>query len=168
MAEETKDSIEGLTTAGIRHNHQSKYPAPLSASNIVFTRTTSPRTIPAPNSPELWSCSESVDHMVTCQWTSSTGWQAPEIRPFAPFDIMPTASSIHYATQCFEGMKVYRGVDGKLRLFRPDLNAERLVMSARRVVLPKFDPKEMVKLIEALLRIDGPRRLHQISEIIIC
>lgn len=72
---------------------------------------------------------------------------------------MPTASAIHYATQCFEGMKVYRGVDGKLRLFRPDLNAERMVMSAGRVALPSFDPKEMVKLIEALLRVDGPRML---------
>lgn len=32
-----------------------------------------------------------------------------------------------YATECFEGMKVYRGHDGKLRLFRPDANCARMV-----------------------------------------
>lgn len=62
-----------------------------------------------------------------------------------------------YATQCFEGMKLYRGYDGKLRLFRPDLNAARLAMSSARVALPSFDTEEFVKLLKAFLKIDGPR-----------
>ncbi|NXS47828.1 BCAT1 protein, partial [Balaeniceps rex] len=36
----------------------------------------------------------------------------------------------------FEGMKAYRGVDGKIRLFRPTLNMDRMVRSARRATLP--------------------------------
>ncbi|KAK7419429.1 hypothetical protein QQX98_003381 [Neonectria punicea] len=59
---------------------------------------------------------------------------------------------------CFEGMKVYRGFDGKLRLFRPDRNARRLVMSAKRVALPGFNDGELVKLVRALMRVDGPRQ----------
>lgn len=70
----------------------------------------------------------------------------------------PIASCLHYATQCFEGMKIYRGFDGKLRLFRPDLNAARLVMSSTRVALPSFDPVEFVKLLKALMKIDGPSK----------
>lgn len=68
----------------------------------------------------------------------------------------PIASCLHYATQCFEGLKVYRGYDGKLRLFRPDKNCARLLMSAQRVALPPFDPKELEKLIMAFLKVDGP------------
>lgn len=33
-------------------------------------------------------------------------------------------------------MKAYRGVDGKIRLFRPDLNMKRMSTSAERSVLP--------------------------------
>lgn len=73
--------------------------------------------------------------------------------------MMPTASCLHYATQCFEGMKVYRGFDGKLRLFRPEKNCSRLVMSSQRVVLPAFNPKELEKLLLAFMAIDGPRKL---------
>lgn len=51
-----------------------------------------------------------------------------------------------------------RGYDGKLRLFRPDLNCNRLVMSATRVTLPPFDPTELEKILHAFLSLDGPRR----------
>ena len=38
--------------------------------------------------------------------------------------------------QLFEGMKAYRGVDNKVRLFRPDKNAERMHNTAARATLP--------------------------------
>ena len=38
----------------------------------------------------------------------------------------------HYAQELYEGMKAYRGVDGRLRLFRPDLNMKRMNMTAER------------------------------------
>ncbi|MBR6270242.1 MAG: branched-chain amino acid aminotransferase [Bacteroidales bacterium] len=41
------------------------------------------------------------------------------------------AGIFHYAPSCFEGLKAYRGVDGKVRLFRPDENAKRMASSAR-------------------------------------
>ena len=93
--------------------------------------------------------------MVTVTWLEGDGWQAPKIVPYGPLSMMPTASCLHYATQCFEGMKVYRGFDGKLRLFRPDKNCKRMVVSSARVSLPAFDPKELEKLIKALMKIDG-------------
>lgn len=55
-------------------------------------------------------------------------------------------------------MKVYRGFDGKLRLFRPDLNAARLNMSSTRVSLPAFNEVEFVKLLKALMKVDGPSK----------
>ena len=56
-------------------------------------------------------------------------------------------------------MKAYRGLDGKLRLFRPWLNCSRLKMSNERVCLPTFDPDELLQLISAFLRVEGRRWL---------
>jgi branched-chain amino acid aminotransferase len=56
-------------------------------------------------------------------------------------------------------MKVHRGVDGKLRLFRPEYNCARMLASARRICLPEFDPKELLNLIRKLCEIDCPKWL---------
>jgi len=37
----------------------------------------------------------------------------------------PAVKALHYAVQIFEGLKAYRGFDGKIRLFRPERNIER-------------------------------------------
>ncbi|BCR87562.1 branched-chain amino acid aminotransferase, cytosolic [Aspergillus chevalieri] len=134
-------------------------PAALDASTINFTRSTTLRPVPEIGSPEEKSHSYCTDHMLTVRWTVETGWQTPEIRPFENLSIPPTASCLHYATECFEGMKAYRGYDGKLRLFRPDCNGERLANSAVRTSLPGFGAGEVKKLVGRLLQIDGPRWL---------
>ena len=41
------------------------------------------------------------------------------------------AGALHYAIECFEGLKAFRGKDGKIRLFRPEENAKRLQRSAK-------------------------------------
>ena len=97
--------------------------------------------------------------MITCSWTSTAGWQSPHLTPYGPLALMPTASVLHYATECFEGMKFYRGYDGRLRLFRPDRNCRRMLGSATRIALPAFDPVELQKLVEDLVSIDGPKWL---------
>lgn len=100
-----------------------------------------------------------TDHMITCSWNSKTGWQSPHLVPYGPLSLMPTASVLHYATECFEGLKFYRGHDSRLRLFRPDRNCSRMLASATRIALPAFDPRELQKLIETLVRVDGPKWL---------
>ena len=97
--------------------------------------------------------------MITCSWTATDGWAAPQLKPFGPFSISPIASVLHYATECFEGMKFYRGYDGRLRLFRPDRNACRMLKSATRIALPAFDPEELLKLIVKLVSVDGEKWL---------
>ena len=46
-------------------------------------------------------------------------------------------SCLHYGLEAFEGMKAFRGVDGKVRLFRPEENGKRLQASARKLCLPE-------------------------------
>ena len=47
-----------------------------------------------------------------------------------------SASCLHYGIELFEGLKAFRGVDGKVRLFRVEDNARRLRSSAERLCLP--------------------------------
>ena len=155
-----------LIQAGVTSSETSAAKEPalknLDASLLRINRTTTPRKVPEPNSNEVWSQRSCADHMISVTWTSDVGWHAPEINPYGSLTIMPTASCLHYATSCFEGMKVYRGYDGKLRLFRPDRNCQRLVLSSSRVSLPTFDPLELEKLIKVLVKLDAPRKIYQV------
>lgn len=46
------------------------------------------------------------------------------------------AGCLHYGLQCFEGLKAFNCADGKIRIFRPDENAERLIRSAQYLGIP--------------------------------
>lgn len=61
---------------------------------------------------------------------------------------------ILYCFQLFEGLKAYRGVDDKIRLFRPDLNMLRMNLAAERSGLPMFDGEELIKCMKRLIQID--------------
>lgn len=52
------------------------------------------------------------------------------------------APALHYAQQCFEGMKAQTAADGRILLFRPDLNSERMNLAGPRLLMPEV-PKEM-------------------------
>jgi branched-chain amino acid aminotransferase len=153
----TKKLTNTVNVTPLSNGHS--YPQPLDAAKLKFTRTSTPRPVLEEGDPRINLASECTDHMITAVWHAAAGWDAPELKPYGPLSIMPLASVLHYATECFEGLKVYRGYDGKLRLFRPDCNARRLLISAKRICLPGFDPEELEKLIFALVSVDGTKFL---------
>ncbi len=59
------------------------------------------------------------------------------------------AGVLQYAQTVFEGMKAYTTEDGRIVTFRPDLNAERMEASAKRLEMPVF-PKEL--FIDAIIQ----------------
>lgn len=95
-----------------------------------------------------------TDHIVEVDWDINDGWSEPSIHPWAPLQLDPTCSVLHYAVSCFEGMKAYKSADGALRLFRPEKNMERLNNSASRLCLPSVDAEVAIKLIEKLVQLD--------------
>ncbi|KAK7195926.1 branched-chain amino acid aminotransferase [Novymonas esmeraldas] len=103
-------------------------------------------------------------HMVVIDYADGR-WGAPSITPFANFSLPPQTSCLHYATQCFEGMKAYADVADiakvakgetlekqHLRLFRPDRNVARLQHSMRALCFPSFDADELLKIITEFVR----------------
>lgn len=57
------------------------------------------------------------------------------------------AGILQYCQEVFEGLKAYTTEDGHIVTFRPDLNAERMIDSAKRLEMPPF-PKE--RFLEAI------------------
>ncbi|TPX14439.1 uncharacterized protein E0L32_005403 [Thyridium curvatum] len=155
----TSSALEHKLSNGAAAAAAPAKPQQLDASKLTYNLTKSPR--PVPDEAHAFAGDETIcsDHMITASWSAAAGWSAPELKPYGPLTLMPTASVLHYATECFEGLKVYRGHDGKLRLFRPDCNAARMLMSSTRISLPAFPPSELEKLVIALMAVDGPRWL---------
>ena len=90
--------------------------------------------------------------MLSCEWNSEEGWSSPVIRDSRPLALSPAASCLHYALQCFEGMKAYKGDDGKIRLFRPELNAKRFNTSLKRLAMPELPEDEFVEALKLFVR----------------
>jgi branched-chain amino acid aminotransferase len=60
----------------------------------------------------------------------------PERRPVAPLELHPFAHALHYGSACFEGLKAHPGVDGVVRMFRPDRHVARMRRTAELLCLP--------------------------------
>uniref|UniRef100_UPI00358ED98A branched-chain-amino-acid aminotransferase, cytosolic-like isoform X4 n=1 Tax=Myxine glutinosa TaxID=7769 RepID=UPI00358ED98A len=54
----------------------------------------------------------------------------------------------------FEGMKAFYGVDGKIRMFRPQLNMARMRRTAMRACLPDFPEAELLECLRQLVELD--------------
>ena len=76
-------------------------------------------------------------------------WDDGVITEDANVVISECAGVLQYAQTIFEGMKAYTTADGRIVTFRPDLNAERMEQSAKRLEMPVF-PKE--QFVEAVLK----------------
>lgn len=76
-----------------------------------------------------------TDHMFMAEFSEKLGWSGARIVPYQSLSIDPGASVLHYGQALFEGMKAFRGVDGKVRLFRPEMNWQRLSQGAARLCM---------------------------------
>lgn len=68
-------------------------------------------------------------------------WDEGGLTEDANITLNECAGILQYCQECFEGLKAYTTEEGHIVTFRPDLNAERMENSARRLEMPVF-PKE--------------------------
>ncbi|HAD97820.1 MAG TPA: branched chain amino acid aminotransferase [Cryomorphaceae bacterium] len=93
------------------------------------------------------------DHMLMCEYRNGS-WEEPEIMPFGPISFTPALHTLHYGQALFEGQKAYFMKDGRVGIFRPDANAERLNHSARRMFMPEFPADWFVDGLKQLVSLD--------------
>ncbi len=62
------------------------------------------------------------------------------------------ACVLQYAQTCFEGLKAYTTEDGRTVCFRPDLNAERMYDTAKRLEMPPFPKERFVEAVKQVIK----------------
>jgi branched-chain amino acid aminotransferase len=77
-------------------------------------------------------------------------WQDPVITPLSHFQLHPAAIVFHYGQAIFEGLKAFQQAGGRVVLFRPEMNARRFNLSAKRLDMPAVDEDLFV---EACIRL---------------
>jgi branched-chain amino acid aminotransferase len=78
-------------------------------------------------------------------------WSSSALTPVAPLQLSPAAHVLHYSSTCFEGFKAFRRADGSIHVFRMDRHIQRLRQSARQLVLPEPDAKQVADMVRALI-----------------
>lgn len=94
------------------------------------------------------------DHMLICDYKNGS-WGEPEIVPFQPMSLMPSAKIFHYGQSIFEGMKAYKDNASNTWLFRPVENFIRLNKSAKRLAIPEIPKNIFFDGLKELLKIDN-------------
>ncbi|MDE3741835.1 branched-chain amino acid aminotransferase [Maribacter polysaccharolyticus] len=94
-----------------------------------------------------------TDHMLVCDYKEGS-WKVPEIIPYQPISLDPSAKIFHYGQSIFEGMKAYKDEKGDVFLFRPTDNCKRLNISAKRMAIPEIPEDYFMEGLMALLKLE--------------
>ena len=102
-----------------------------------------------------------TDYMFVMDWTKEDGWIDARIVPHEPISLDPACVTLHYAQETFEGMKAYRTKSGKIQLFRPEMNARRMIKSNERLCMPAFPEDMFVEAVKELVKVEKQRKVWQ-------
>jgi branched-chain amino acid aminotransferase len=84
-------------------------------------------------------------------WYRDGKWETGKIEPWSPIELHPAAVVLHYAQSIFEGLKAYKAPDGSALLFRPEMNARRMMHSAARMAMPEVPEQLFLEGVRALV-----------------
>ena len=90
-----------------------------------------------------------TDYNIRCVYKDGK-WGKLEVSSSEYIDIHIAATGLHYGQEAFEGLKAYMGKDGKIRLFRWEENAKRMISSADGIKMAAV-PVEMFR--EAIFKV---------------
>ena len=78
-------------------------------------------------------------------------WEEGGLTTDANVVLNECAGVLQYAQTVFEGLKAYTTEDGHIVTFRPDLNAKRMVDSAKRLEMPPFPEEKFMEALEQVV-----------------
>ncbi|NLJ97479.1 MAG: branched-chain amino acid aminotransferase [Clostridiales bacterium] len=121
--------------------------------DIKIEKTSKPKELPDKDNPLVFG-KIFTDHMFVMDYEMGKGWYDPRIIPYEPISLEPSAMVFHYGQEMFEGLKAYKAVDGRILLFRPDMNAKRSNRSAKRLCMPEIPEEDYIQAIKELVEVD--------------
>ncbi len=94
-----------------------------------------------------------TDYNVRCYYRNGE-WGAIEVSSSEYINIHMAATCLHYGQEAFEGLKAYRHENGKISLFRPDANAERMQSTCRGIMMPELPTEKFVEMCKLVVKMN--------------
>jgi branched-chain amino acid aminotransferase len=95
-----------------------------------------------------------TDYNVRCYFRNGK-WGELEVSSSEYIPIHMAATALHYGQEAFEGLKAYRGKDGKVRLFRWEENAKRMQNSASGILMAPPTKELFEKAIKKAVKLNA-------------
>ena len=94
-----------------------------------------------------------TDYNVRCYYRNGA-WGEIEVCSQDTITMHMAATCLHYGQEAFEGLKAYRGKDGKVRVFRVDENAKRLQSTCRGILMPEVPTELFIEMVKKVVRLN--------------
>lgn len=94
-----------------------------------------------------------TDYNVRCSFKDGK-WGEIEVSQSPYINVHMAATGLHYGQEAFEGMKAFRGKDGKVRIFRIEENARRLISSANGLLMEPVPEEIFVKMVKMAVKLN--------------
>lgn len=92
-----------------------------------------------------------TDKRYVSNWENGS-WDEGRLTGDASVVLNESAGILQYCQQVFEGLKAYTWQDGSIVCFRPDMNAERIADSAKRIEMPSFPKKRFLDAVDQVVK----------------
>lgn len=119
---------------------------------IEFIKSDVKKVKPEPNA--LGFGKYFTDYMFVMDYDKEKGWHSPKIAPYQPLTLDPSSLVFHYGQAIFEGLKAYRTPDGRVLLFRPEKNIQRMNETCKRMCIPTLDEELVLEGLKQLIEIE--------------
>jgi len=94
-----------------------------------------------------------TDYNVRCYYRNGK-WGELEISSSNSINIHMSATALHYGQEAFEGLKAFKGKDGKVRVFRMDENAKRMQNSADGILMQKIPVEKFQEAVRMAVKMN--------------
>lgn len=95
-----------------------------------------------------------TEYNIRCHYRNGK-WGELEISSSEYLSVHMAASGLHYGQEAFEGLKAFKGVDGKVRLFRWDENALRMQNTAKGILMAQVPSELFYKAVEKAIQLNA-------------
>lgn len=92
-----------------------------------------------------------TDYNVRCVYKDGK-WGPIEVTDDVTINMHMAATCLHYGQEAFEGLKAFRGEDGKIRVFRMDENAKRFISSAEGIKMQPLPVELFEEMVKRLIK----------------
>ena len=94
-----------------------------------------------------------TDYNVRCYYRDGA-WGEIEVSSSEHINMHMAATCLHYGQEAFEGLKAFRGKDGKVRIFRLEANAERLQSTCDGILMPQVSVELFRKMVTKVVELN--------------